>query len=242
METRGSARLTRAGLAGLMTGMARSVILRSAPRCAGCRFTPRWCICAGLEEVECSLQVDVLIHQREFWRPTSTGRLINRVMPASRAHLFRRDTRPDREAVVLPKRTLWILHPRGEPLPAGAAPAGLQVLLLDGSWREAARMAQAVAPWGRLVRLPEAGPSRNRLRSQEQAGNYSTIESLLFLFAALGLDEAEVRLRRQFELHVYAGLRNRGAKAQADEFLATTSLRETFPDLLQEMDRPRRRE
>jgi DTW domain-containing protein YfiP len=187
------------------------------------------------------LQVDVLIHHREFWRPTSTGRLVNRVMPASRLHLYRPEKPPARDTVVLPGRELWILHPRGEPLPVGADPAGLQVLLLDGSWGEAARMAQAVSGWGRLVRLPPAGPSRNGLRRQEQAGNYATVEALLALFAALGLPQAEEELRLQFELHVYAGLRTRGASAQAAEFLATSPIREAFPDLLARMHERRPR-
>ncbi len=79
-------------------------------------------------------------------------------------------------------------------------------------------MSQVVAPWGKLVRLPMKGPSRFRLREQQLTGNYSTIEALLFLFAALGLTKEEVQLRLQFELHVYAGLRARGSKAMASTF------------------------
>jgi DTW domain-containing protein YfiP len=219
--------------------MARSVVLEGTRRCERCRFAPRWCICAGFQAVECPLQIDVLIHHREFWRPTSTGRLINRVIPASRYHVFRREAPPTREAVVAPDRTLWILHPRGEPLPAEAAPATVQVLLLDGSWAEAARMTQTVAPWGRLVRLPLAGPSRYWLRGQAHDGNYSTIEALLFLLTAMGLTREEAQLRLQFELHVYAGLRARGAKAAALEFLATSPVREAFPELLQALEQRR---
>jgi len=219
--------------------MARSVVLAGTPRCERCQFAPRWCICAGWQAVTCALQVDVLIHHREFNRPTSTGRLINRVMPASRVHLFRREAPPPREVVQAPGRELWILHPRGEPLPAGAAPDQLQVLLLDGSWREAARMSIEVASWGRLVRLPDTGPGRYHLRTHEHEGKYSTIESLLMLLAALGLTEAEARLRLQFELHVYAGLRTRGAKVKAEEFLAASPLREAFPELLEAMHRRR---
>jgi hypothetical protein len=219
--------------------MARSVVLQTTVRCERCRFTPRWCVCAGFEAVECPLQVDVLMHRREALRPTSTGRLINRVMPASRRHLFRAESPPPRESVARPGRELWVLHPRGEPLPAGAVPEKLQVLLLDGSWREAARMTQATGAWGCLVRLPAAGPSRNQLRAQETPGQYSTAESLIFLFAALGLAEAAARLRRQFELHVYAGLRTRGAKTQAAEFLAESSLPAAFPELLEQMHRRR---
>ncbi len=219
--------------------MARSVVLESTVRCDRCRFAPRWCICAGFQAIECPFQIEVLIHHREFWRPTSTGRLINRVIPASRHHIFRRETPPVRESIASPDRALWILHPRGEPLPVGEAPSGLQVLLLDGSWREAARMSLAVAPWGRLVRLPMSGPSRYRLREQQHEGKYSTIESLLFLLAALGLPRKEAQLRLQFELHVYAGLRARGAKAKAEEFLAASPVREAFPELLQQMDQRR---
>lgn len=224
-----------------MRSMARSVVLASTPRCARCQFPPRWCICAGWQAVACPLQVDVLIHHREFNRPTSTGRLINRVIPASRHHIFRRETPPTRESIALSGRTLWILHPRGELLPAGTPPSGLQVLLLDGSWREAARMSLTVAPWGRLIRLPESGPSRYQLREQQHEGKYSTIESLLFLLAALGLSKEEAQLRLQFELHVYAGLRARGAKARADEFLAASPVRDAFPELLRQMDQRRPR-
>ena len=219
--------------------MARSVVLEGTRRCDRCRFAHRWCICAGFRAVECPLQVDVLIHHREFWRPTSTGRLINRVMPASRGHVFEREAPPRREAVVAPGRTLWILHPRGEPLPADQPPSAVQVLLLDGSWPEAARMTQTVASWGRLIRLPAAGPSRYQLRGQAHAGNYSTIEALLFLLAALGLTREEAQLRLQFELHVYAGLRARGAKAAAMEFLAASPVREAFPELLRQLDERR---
>lgn len=185
------------------------------------------------------MQVDVLIHRREFHRPTSTGRLVNRVVPASRQHLFVRETPPEAASIVTPGRTLWILHPRGEAMPADVDPASLQVLLIDGNWREAGRMAQTVASWGRMVRLPAAGITRNHLRGQENDGNYSTIESLLFLLAALGLKKEEAQLRLQFELHVYAGLRARGAKEKAEAFLATSPVRAAFPALLQAMNERR---
>jgi DTW domain-containing protein YfiP len=196
-------------------------------------------VCSAFEAIECPLQVDVLIHHREFWRPTSTGRLINRVMPASRHHLFRREAPPARESIVAAGRQLWVLHPRGEPLPAAEPPEQVQVLLLDGSWREAARMSLVAAPWGRLVRLPMSGPSRYGLRAQQQEGKYSTAESLLFLLTALGLARSEARLRLQFELHVYAGLRARGAKAEAERFLADSPVRTAFPELLERFDQRR---
>ena len=220
--------------------MARSVVLETTQRCDRCRFTPRWCICAGFRAVTLPLAVDVLIHRREFWRPTSTGRLINRVVPASRGKVFEREAPPTRESLVRPGHELWILHPRGEALPpATARPAHLQVLLLDGSWREAAAMLPIVETWGRRVSLPMAGPSRYWLREQPGKGRYSTIEALLFLLEALGLRAEAAELRLQFELHVYAGLRTRGAKGVADEFLTTSPLRAAFPELLEQLGQRR---
>ncbi|HEX2851936.1 MAG TPA: tRNA-uridine aminocarboxypropyltransferase [Opitutaceae bacterium] len=246
--------------------MPRSVILQSQPRCERCRFSPRWCICSGERTIECPLAIDVLIHHREFWRPTSTGRLINRVIPASRGHVFRHDLPLIEAAIHRPGRELWILHPLGEPLakmmevgrisdppsgafeseraghrPAPPSPAP-QVLLLDGSWREAARMMHGVKPWGRLVSLPMTGPSRYLLRDQQGAGNYSTVEALLFLLDALGLKTEHAALRLQFELHVYAGLRARGEKSAAENFLADSPVRDAFPELLEELNRRRPRE
>jgi hypothetical protein len=61
------------------------------------------------------------------------------------------------------------------------------------------------------------------------------------LLAALGLKQAEAQLRLQFELHVYAGLRTRGAKVKAEEFLASSPIREAFPELLAQMHQRRPR-
>ena len=222
--------------------MSRSVVLNKTPRCARCQLPPRWCVCAGFRTVSCPLAIDVLIHSREFFRPTSTGRLINRVIPESRGHVYRYDLPLNQSAMVRPERVLWILHPQGEPMPTDVSPSSLQVLLLDGSWREAARMRQGVEGWGRLVSLPMTGESRYHLRNQQGVGKFSTIEALLFLFAALGLNAEHAQLRLQFELHVYAGLRSRGEKMAAAEFLADSPVRTALPELVEQMNRFRSNE
>jgi DTW domain-containing protein len=221
--------------------MPRSVVLNGTPRCERCQLPPRWCICAAFRPVPCPFQVDVLIHQRELHRPTSTGRLINRLVPSSRAHVFRAEAPPTRSSFVLPGRDVWVLHPLGEPIPTDAAPSNLQVILLDGSWREAVGMLRTAENWGRRIRLPMAGPSRYRLRVQHEAGNYSTIEALLFLLTALGLHSEHAQLQAQFELHVYAGLRARGDKKSAAAFLADSPARTAFPELLRQLDEKRPR-
>lgn len=189
--------------------------------------------------MESPLQVDVLLHFMESYRPSSTGHLIKRVMPASGQHLFRKQTPPRREEIAQSGRELWILHPQGEELPVAPDVAQLQVLLLDGTWTQATAMAQHVGAWGRRVRLPMRGESRYWLRTQSGEGRFSTIEALLFLMEALGLAEAHAALRAQFELHVYATLRARGFKEKAAAYLATSPIREAFPEVIARLDERR---
>jgi hypothetical protein len=222
--------------------MARSVVHKGTVRCPGCQQSPRWCICAGLRTLETPLSIDVLMHHEEMLRPTSTGHLIQRTIPSSRTHCYRPDRPFDPEPLRLPGRELWILHPSGEEPPVGQNPAAVQVLLIDASWSQAGDMAREISGWGRRVSLPMSGKSRYWLRSQQDIpGRFSTAEALLFLLEALGLREAVEVLRLQFELHVYAGLRTRGRRAEAEAYLAGSPVRAAFPELIRQLDNPRAR-
>jgi tRNA-uridine aminocarboxypropyltransferase len=219
----------------------RSVVLKTSERCPRCQLPLRWCVCAVHREVACPLAIDVLMHHRERFRPSSTGNLIHRVIPASRHHLWRRERRLTAAEVSVPGRELWILHPQGEPVPEGRRPEEVQVLLIDGSWREASAIAQEIQSWGRRVSLPMAGESRYWLRAQADAARFSTAEALLCLLEGFGLAVAHAELRRQFELHVYAHLRARGSKEAALNFLAESPITTAFPELIAQLDvrRPR---
>ena len=181
------------------------------------------------------LKVDVLMHHMEAWRPSSTGHLIHRVVANTGLRVYRKEHTLVREDIVQPGRALWILHPTGEPLPVSEPPAGLQVLLLDGTWIQSTGMLRGVESWGRRVSLPMAGESRYWLRSQAADDRFSTIEALMFLMAALGLAEQRAALQLQFELHVYAGLCARGKKVEAANYLFSSpvscALKELLPTL-----------
>jgi len=187
----------------------------------------------------CPLAVDILQHDMEAHRPTSTGNLILRVVEEARVHAYRRERPLVRAEIVRPGAELWILHPHGESFPPAPVAGGLQVLLLDASWAQAGGMLAAVEGWGRRVRLPMSGTSRFRLRAQNGDGRFSTFEALLFLLEALGHTECAGRLRLQFEVHVYAGLCARGRKTEAADYLAGSPAAEAFPELLAEFSRRR---
>lgn len=215
----------------------RSVVLKPTARCQHCQLPPRWCVCAAQDDIRCALQIDLLTHRRERQRPSSTGNLIKRVFPAARQFIWAADAVPAMD--VLGGRERWILHPHGKPAPAGADPAAIQVLLLDGSWSETMAMARTAPAWGRLVSLPMQGQSRFWLRAQQEGGRFSTAEALMFLLGSLGLEEERERLRVQFELLVYANLRARGRNDIAAEFLEGSLIGDRVPDFLDALQAPR---
>ncbi len=225
-----------------MTCRVRRILQQASQRCPRCHLPPRWCVCAAHRDLQVPLEIDLLLHRRECFRPSSTGRLIQRVLPAARSRVWANDGSITPERLRIAGRQLWILHPQGSPPPDGVPPEHVQVVLLDGAWSEAATMARTLAPWGRLTSLAMTGESRYWLRAQQEGGRFSTVESLLFLLRAFGLEESHEALRLQFELHVYASLRSRGRLELAEEFLRTSPAREAFPAVIAELNRPRPRE
>ncbi len=219
----------------------RRLVQSFSTRCPACRLQARWCVCAAAETAACGLEVDVLMHHREVYRPSSTGNLIPRILPAARVHLWRRERRLGAAEVRQPGRELWLLHPQGATLAAEAwpPPENVQIVLLDGSWREASAMVREVVGWGRLVNLPMDGASRFGLRAQTEAGRFSTIEALAALLAGFGLRAAHEVLVRQFELHVYASLRSRGRKDEAAAYLATSRVLAPLAPFIAQLEVPR---
>ena len=223
--------------------MGRSVVRAGAARCPCCRLPPRWCICDAIQPVDTQLRVHVLIHHHEHHKPSSTGKLVARVVAGTNCHIYKRESRffpaSGFAAETLPLGSeLWILHPNGEPLPAAAAPAAdprsPHILVLDGTWRQAGEMLHAVEGMGRCVCLPEttAKPSRYWLRDQREPTHLSTAEALMGVFKAMGDSAAERRLKLHFELHVYATLLARGRREMAERYLGYSPLRIETPEVL----------
>jgi DTW domain-containing protein len=212
--------------------MSRAVVTRPNVRCERCLCPPRWCVCDGLRTLECPVQVDVLMHEMETFRPSSTGHIVARSLPAARIHVFRPERPLEPEAFAAPGRELWVLHPRGKPMPEDRKPEEIQVLLLDGNWQQAKRMLRKLDGVGRKISLPVAAESRYWLRAEPEPGLTSTVEALLLILERLGAKESHEALRLQFELHVFAGLCVRGNKALIGKFLETSPLVAAFPEIV----------
>lgn len=222
--------------------MGRSVVLAGAARCSRCSLPPRWCICDALQPIQTQLAVHVLIHRHEQRKPSSTGKLVARAVVGSRSHVYQRGTRFFAVSdwpgdTVKRDEDVWILHPAGNPLPGtrGSPHSEFRprknILLLDGTWRQAGEMLRSLDGVGQRVRLADAvnAPSRYWLRDQPGPGQLSTAEALMGVFRAVGEHEAERHLQLHFELHVYATLLARGKREMAERYLGCSPLLNEAP-------------
>jgi len=221
--------------------MGRSVVLAGAARCPRCSLPPRWCVCDALPPVETRPRFHVLIHRHEHGKPSSTGRLLARVVQGAVCHVYQRATR-FHPAAAFPAEAwaaeaeVWILHPNGAPLPDRVPPNDPppHVVLLDGTWRQAGEMRRACEGLGRCIRLPDAAaePSRYWLRDQPAPGQLSTAEAALGVLRATGDGAAEAALRLHFEMHVCATLLARGRREMAERYLGDSPLLAAAPDIV----------
>ena len=132
----------------------------SVNRCPQCLLGSKTCICDWRPSIDAEVDFVLLMHRNEVYKPTNTGRLIADVMPHNcYAFLYHR-TEPDPALIGLlqdPSRQCQLLFPSEHPTPATTtSPSSepsqrLTLILLDGTWKQASRMATQ-AKW--LQHLP----------------------------------------------------------------------------------------
>lgn len=205
---------------------------RRHPRCPGCGLTLRTCLCATLPRVRFETALAIVQHARERFKPTSTGRLLARMVEGAAVLPFgNRDIPfepgpledPSIEWVLLfPREGTPVLDPRRRP----AEGRRLGLVLLDGTWSQAARMRRRVPGIERMpcAALPEGGPSIWTVRTQHDERGRSTFEAALHGLELLEGPGRGAALREAFA-RVTAQLLNLKGKLPSPEVPAAWRVR-----------------
>lgn len=120
-------------------------------RCDDCMLAEGYCICDYRNPCSANVEIWLLMHKEEAYKPTNTGRLIEDTLPQNSRRFYWHRTSPDPEFLALlkdPKYQPHIIFPddRGgyddrvvyEPIvKENQIPT---FIILDGSWRQAGRM------------------------------------------------------------------------------------------------------
>jgi DTW domain-containing protein YfiP len=175
--------------------------VRGNPRCWDCGLTPATCLCAELPRVRTATPLAVVQHARERWKPTNTGRLLARMVEGAALLPHGIAGRPFEPGPLAVPDVEWrVLYPREDaaPLEAGAR---IGLVLLDGTWPQAARMSRRVPIVAGLpcVALPAGGPPPIwTVRTQRDERGMSTFEAGLRALELLEGAEAVAPLREAF--------------------------------------------
>jgi DTW domain-containing protein YfiP len=155
-------------------------------RCASCRMHRDDCLCALVPRLDLKTRVVVIMHCREWKRPTASAPLFILAAPNSEIRLRGRKDMPfDDKGIVVPDRRTWLLYPGGNatvlsPDLVQEDPRPVTLVVPDGSWRQASKVGQrepALAGVSQIV-LPDMGPSSYRLRNEPKEGGLSTFEAI----------------------------------------------------------------
>jgi DTW domain-containing protein len=185
---------------------ARTLVM---PRCAVCGLHVHACVCALMTPLPVRTRVIVLVHCRELYRPSNTGRLLPLALAGCEIH---QRGLPEGSAPLGPLTDPAVLFPieGAEVLSAERAPATLVVS--DGNWRQAKRIARrepALATARRVV-LPVGPPSEYQLRSHPDPSRVSTFEAVARALGILEGPEVEAAMMPLFHAAVERVLRSRG--------------------------------
>ena len=134
-------------------------------RCPRCRLQLKHCLCASLPDVICPVPVIVIQHWKESLKPTSTGSLLATVLSEGSTRLHGHRNVPF-DPSELDRPDTWLVFPTRSAPPVIPTTPPRQLVLLDGNWNQASRMARRIPQVAMLPRLSLTAPARavRRLR------------------------------------------------------------------------------
>src|SRR6185503_18586064 len=201
-------------------------------RCPECRMHRTLCICALLPRLETRTRVVFVVHQLEANKPTNTGLLAARCLRNS-AVVYRgrapgdgdefgqpRDLAPAAAATLddAPGVQRLLLYPHASATPLvewRGRSETIELLVPDGTWRQAARTRARLAPAIPCVSLP-ASSDRRRMSAATAPGRLATLEAVAHALGILESPVVESALLRVYRIMTERTLWTNGRIATAD--------------------------
>jgi DTW domain-containing protein YfiP len=176
------------------------------------------CICALIPQLDLQTRVVVIMHYREWSKPTASAPLIALADPRSEIRLRgEKDVPFDHHGLVLEAHQTLLLYPAEDAQVLSRElvaqdPRPVTLVVPDGTWGQASRMVKrepALQGLPRVV-LPDMGPSRYRLRHEPKHGGLGTFEAIARALRILEGEDVYQRLNAPFEAMVERTLATRG--------------------------------
>ncbi len=194
-------------------------------RCPRCQLHLEICACDEMPELSTQTRVVVLLHAQELKKPSNTGQLAARVLKNSETRIR---GAADRTPLNLDglfdeeyETVLLALTPESVDIGSLAADRPLRLLVPDGTWAQASRLAsklQKKFPNLRTVKLKATEPSVYRLRTEHDPNGMATYEAIARALGEIEGGGVRDKMERFFRIFSDRMLYSRG-KLRAEEVL-----------------------
>ena len=168
------------------------------------------CICDEIEILDLSTRVTVLMHRRERSKTTATAHLASLALSNFKLYLRGEPTLPVPIDALLD--TAWrplLLFPSDDarlltPELASEDPRPVQLIVPDGSWRQAYKVTTRMPEIAHIERvvLPPGPPSRYKLRREPKEDGLATYEAIARSLGILEGQHVQKSLQRPFNAMV----------------------------------------
>lgn len=201
---------------------------KSVQRCPHCQLAASACICAWRINLVSAVDVVLILHRDEVFKPTNTGRLIADVLPANTFAFEWSRTEPDPDLLRLltdPMRYPVLVFP---PAAADDRPVHLAkpqlspirrltLVLLDGTWKQAGKMYRTSRWLADLPLLCLAEPKQGAyaVRQAIRDGQLATAEAAAEILQLCGEGRAAAVLEDYFAVFNEHYLATRGSRTPA---------------------------
>lgn len=196
---------------------------KSVKRCPDCQMGDFACMCAWRPQSESPVDFVLLVHRKELFKPTNTGRLIVDVFPRTNVFLWNRLEAPEGLESLLndPQRECFVVFPAdgtencSRKVTRALPPASgkkTTLILLDGTWKQCSRMI-GLSRWLDRVpclSLPETLVRSYSVRDSGRSHRFSTAEAAISCLLLAGEEDSAGVLQHYFSLFNQHYLATRG--------------------------------
>jgi DTW domain-containing protein YfiP len=171
---------------------------RRLVRCGTCGLFVGLCGCAALPRIETEIEVLVVLHRLERFKSSNTGKLAARMLARSEVAVAGRGEAPR----FVPGS--YVLFPHASAVPIDQATDLRRLVVPDGTWPQAGRIARRDPLCAGLpaVTLVGTRPSRYGLRRSERPDALSTFEAIAEALRVLDGDTAADTMHAAFAVWV----------------------------------------
>ncbi|WP_460803599.1 tRNA-uridine aminocarboxypropyltransferase [Microbulbifer agarilyticus] len=212
---------------------------KSVKRCPECQMGDFACMCAWRPQAQSDLDFVLLMHRKELFKPTNTGRLIVDVFPDTPAFLWNRLEAPAELKQLLqdPERNCFVVFPadgtencsRKVVHSVPASDKKTTLIILDGTWKQCSRMI-GLSRWlddVPCLSLPETLVRSYSVRDSGRSHRFSTAEAAISCLLLAGEEQPALTLQHYFRVFNQHYLATRGCClpeiGESHQFLDATS-------------------